>query len=107
MATTIVGEEEFDVTRESDASESKREQLERYIRESRKTQRQLAVACVLGAAIAGMAWMNSSAAGMWALLITAFIGGTGYYITGMHIQGWQQELYDMRQLERKQRRARG
>ena len=88
-----------------ESQEDKPAQLERYIRESRRTQRQLAIVCALGAIGSIIAWTFVAAIGMWALLITVFVGGTGYYITGMHIQGWQHELYELQRAERKRRRA--
>ena len=90
-----------------ESQESKREQLERYIRESRKTQRQLIVVCALGAIVSIVVWKLVSSAGMWALLITAFTGGIGYYITAMHIQGWEHELYELRREARRRARSRG
>ena len=90
-----------------DSHDSKRAQLERYIRESHATQRQLLIACIVGALAAIVAWNVSSAAGMWALTITAFVGGIGYYITAMHIQGWEHELYELQREARRRDRARG
>lgn len=87
--------------------ETKPEQLERYIRESQRTQRQLGMACALGVVIAVVTWMFSASVGWWLLIITVFVGGTGYYITGMHIHGWQHELYELRRVARKRRARSG
>lgn len=92
------------MTKDSGNRESKPDQLERYIRESRRTQKQLTVFCVLGAIASLVIWYFSTIAGFWATIITLFIGGTGYYITGMHIQGWQHELYEIQRSERRRKR---
>ena len=86
---------------EADPLRRKQAQLEGYIQASRDTQRQLWWLSLLGAAISIVAWVIDSRAGLTALVITVFVALIGFYITGMHISEWQQELYKLRKRARK------
>ena len=85
--------------------ESKRDRLERYVLETHGTQRQLRILGIVGGLAAVIAWFFASSVAMWILVLTAFVVGIGYYITGMHIQSWQLELYEMRQTKARPRRT--
>lgn len=80
-------------------AENKAQRLERYIRESRRTQWQLKILCAVALAISGIIWFVDAWAGFVGVLITGFVAFIGFYITAMHIAEWEQLLYDMEQQE--------
>ena len=72
-----------------------REELERWIAESRATQGKLKLILMVGAAVAlGLCFVNR-AAGAGGVAIVAFVAVAGFWITGGHIAEWEAKIYQI------------
>ena len=73
----------------------RREDLEQWISQTRKTQRRLAVVIPLGTLISVglLAWR--AAVGGFALLCVALVAICSYWITSSHLADWQNKLDEL------------
>ena len=78
----------------------RREALERYIGDSRNTQRRLKqLLLVLGVITLGL-FPVSGAAGGIGVAIVAFVAAAGFWITNGHIAEWEERIYRLEHPEK-------
>jgi len=73
----------------------RREDLERWIAASQRTQRILRIGLAVAAVIAIGLFFVSKAAGGIAVLVIALVALSGFWITAGHIADWQAKLYKL------------
>jgi hypothetical protein len=73
----------------------RREDLERWIAASRRTQRILRIGLAVAAVIAILLFFVSKAAGGIAVFVVALVALSGFWITAGHIADWQDKLYKL------------
>jgi len=73
----------------------RREDLERWIAASRRTQRVLRIAIAIAAVIAIGLFFVSKVAGGIAVFVVALVALSGFWITAGHIADWQAKLYKL------------
>jgi hypothetical protein len=73
----------------------RREELERWIAGTRRTQQRLKVILPIAAAVAlALCFVNRFAGGM-AIATVALVALSGFWITGGHIADWEEKLYKL------------
>lgn len=73
----------------------RREDLERWIAGTRRTQRQLKLGLVIASVVAVGLFFVSKAAGGIAVAIVALVALSGFWITSGHLTDWQAKLYKL------------
>ena len=73
----------------------RREELERYIANSRLTKQRLKVILLAGGVISLGLFAVSRGAGALGIVIVAFIAAAGFWITNGHIGEWEAKLYKL------------
>lgn len=73
----------------------RREDLERWIAASRRTQRILRVGVIIGGVLSIALFFVSKAAGGIGLFTVALVALSGFWITAGHITDWQAKLYKL------------
>jgi hypothetical protein len=73
----------------------RREDLERWIAETRRTQQRLKLGLMIAGVVALALFVVSRAAGGIAVAILALVALAGFWITGGHITDWEDKLYKL------------
>jgi hypothetical protein len=73
----------------------RREDLERWIAASRRTQRVLRIGVIIAAVISIGLFFVSKAAGGIGLFVVVLVALSGFWITAGHIADWQDKLYKL------------
>lgn len=73
----------------------RREELERWIADTRRHQRTLKLVLAIGAAVAIALFFVSKAFGGIAIAILALVALSGFWITAGHIADWEDKLHKL------------
>ena len=72
-----------------------RDELQRWIDRTRKTQRRLALGIAIGAVVAVALSLWRRDVGGFALLAVALFALSGYWITSSHLADWHRQIEDL------------